>query len=146
MNIVLALWLLFAPQAAKAPQSSAQYYPAGNFQAALEKLTPTTSEKGNGYTVMINKRNKAGEAESHDWDSDIFYIVDGAATFVTGGKLVGGKNTGPGEIRAPRIDGGTTHKLSKGDVISIPFNTPHWFKEVNGTVTYFIVKVPNGKK
>jgi len=60
---------------------------------------------------------------------------------VTGGKVVDGRSTGPGEIRGASIDGGTARKLGKGDVIIVPKGTPHWFKEVQGTVNYYVVKV-----
>jgi len=79
--------------------------------------------------------------EIHERDMDIFYILEGSATFVTGGKAKEPKTTGPGEIRAKEIVGGEDRHLVKGDVIVIPNGVPHWFKEVNGTFLYYVVKV-----
>lgn len=93
------------------------------------------------FSVMTARRDKAGEVELHTRDTDIIYIVDGTATFVTGGKMIGGHNTAPGEERGSSIEGGETHHLSKGDVIVIPPDTPHWFEHVPGPFLYFVVKV-----
>jgi quercetin dioxygenase-like cupin family protein len=91
--------------------------------------------------VSGSHRDKAGQSEVHEKETDVFYIVDGAATFVTGGKMVGGKLTKPGQYLGSGIEGGQTHQLKKGDVLVIPANTPHWFKEVPQSVSYFVVKV-----
>jgi quercetin dioxygenase-like cupin family protein len=77
----------------------------------------------------------------HDKETDVIYVVDGTATFVTGGTMVGGKMTTPGQLMGSDIKGGQTHHLSKGDVIVIPARTPHWFKEVPQSVSYYVVKV-----
>ena len=61
---------------------------------------------------------------------DVLYITDGSATFVYGGKIVGAKNTRPGQWLGTDITGGTTQKLVKGDVVVVPAGMPHWFKEV----------------
>ena len=93
------------------------------------------------FKVQAGRRIVPGSAEIHVRDTDVFYIVEGSATFVTGGAAVDGKETGPGEIRAKSITGGTEHHLEKGDVIIIPNGIPHQFTEVNGTFLYFVVKV-----
>ena len=93
------------------------------------------------YKVQTGRRVKAGEVEFHDHDTDIFYVLDGTATFVTGGTIEGSRSTGPGETRGKEIKGGVTHHLAKGDVIVIPAGVPHWFTEVGGTFLYFVVKV-----
>lgn len=80
-------------------------------------------------------------AEIHERDTDIVYVLDGTATFVTGGTMVDGKTTGPDEIRGKSINGGETRKLLKGDVVIVPNGTPHWFREVGGTFLYYVVKV-----
>ena len=47
-----------------------------------------------------------------------------------------------GQVRAKGIEGGTTHQLRKGDVITIPAKTPHWWKEVSsGTIGYDAVNI-----
>ena len=93
------------------------------------------------YMVNTSRRDKPGLAEIHRLDTDIIYVVEGTATFVTGGTVVETKEIEPNEIRGSRIDGGETRQLSKGEVIIVPNNTPHWFKEVGGTFLYYTIKV-----
>ena len=91
--------------------------------------------------VSGSHREKGGQAEVHEKQTDVFYIVEGEATFVTGGTMVGGKVTSPGQLLGSGIKGGQTHHLKKGDVIVIPAGTPHWFQEVPRSVSYYVVKV-----
>ena len=91
--------------------------------------------------VQGAQRSGPGQVEVHDKETDVLYVIEGAATFVTGGKMIGGKSTGPGQSRGTDIQGGETHHLTKGDVIVIQAGTPHWFKEVPKSANYFVVKV-----
>jgi len=92
------------------------------------------------YTVNVNSRNMAGQVEVHDKETDIFYVMEGEATFVTGGTMIGGKQSRPDQWLGTDIQGGETHHLTKGDVIVIPAGTPHWFKQVPSSIKYFTVK------
>lgn len=109
-----------------------------------EKVSATMAKGGqiigdHGLIVLAQRRG-AGEVEVHEKTNHVFIIVEGEATFVTGGKLVGAKDTAPGQIRAANVEGGEVHHLSKGDVITIPAKTPHWFKEVpSKTIAYYAV-------
>jgi quercetin dioxygenase-like cupin family protein len=91
--------------------------------------------------VAVFHRDKGGEVEIHKKDTDVFYILEGEATFVTGGTVTGGRETAPDEVRIAAMEGGVTRKIGKGDVIVVPANVTHWFKEVEKPVTYFGVKV-----
>jgi hypothetical protein len=72
----------------------------------------------------------------------MFVILDGHATVVTGGKIIGEKSTGPGEIRGKSVDGGTRQEVSAGDVVHIPAGLAHQTLVADGeTVTYFVIKV-----
>ena len=118
--------------------------PSGVVQIDHEKVT---FEKGtkvletSEFKIMTSRRTGPGLVEIHEHDTDIFHIIDGTAEFVTGGTVVGLKTNPNGEGMGKEITGGETHHLSKGDVIVIPRGTPHWFKEVNGPFTYYVVKV-----
>lgn len=92
------------------------------------------------YMVHASRREKAGLAEVHMKDADIIYVLEGVATFVTGGTVVEPKAVAPDEIRGREIAGGDTRQLQKGDVIIVPAGTPHWFKEVPTTFLYYVVK------
>jgi quercetin dioxygenase-like cupin family protein len=91
--------------------------------------------------VQGGHRDKTGQVEVHETETDIIYVQDGEATFVTGGKMIGGKLTKPGQYLGTEIQGGESHHLTKGDVIVVQAGTPHWFKQVPGTISYFVVKV-----
>ncbi len=93
------------------------------------------------YMVHTSRRDKPGLAEIHALDTDIIYVMEGTATFVTGGTAVDAKEIAPNEIRGSRIEGGVTRQLSKGQVIIVPNNTAHWFKEVNSEFLYYTIKV-----
>ena len=93
-----------------------------------------------GYTVSMNSRNATGQVEVHEKETDIFYVTQGEATFVTGGKMIGGKVSRPNQLLGTDIEGGETHHLTKGDVVVIPAGTPHWFKQVPQSIQYFVVK------
>ena len=90
--------------------------------------------------VVLAQRRTAGEVEVHAKTNHVFIIVEGEATFVTGGTLVGAKQTAPDQTRAESVQGGETHHLTKGDVITIPAKTPHWFKDVpTKTIAYYAI-------
>lgn len=93
------------------------------------------------YMVHTSRRDKSGLAEVHALDTDIIYVLQGTATLVTGGTAVDAKEIAPNEFRGSRIEGGVTRQISKGEVIIVPSNTAHWFKEVNGEFLYYTIKV-----
>ena len=113
-----------------------------------EKVSATMAKGGqiigdHGLIVLAQRRG-AGEVEVHEKTNHVFIIVEGEATMVTGGTLVGAKQTAPGQVRASDVKGGQTYHLTKGDVITIPAKTPHWFKEVpTKTVAYYAVNMEN---
>jgi unsaturated rhamnogalacturonyl hydrolase len=117
-----------------------KYFSAAEVRASFEKGSPLIAKDGHSYAVLTGRRDKPGQSELHEKDTDVFYIVEGSATFVTGGKMLDPKTTGPGEVRGSGIEGGQTQTLSKDDVIVIPAGVPHWFKDVQGTFLYFVVK------
>jgi len=96
--------------------------------------------QGPGYKVDASRRDASGEAEVHGLDTDVFYVVSGKATFVTGGELVEPRSTAPNEIRGASIRNGATQMLSAGDVVVVPSGVPHWFRTVSEPFTYFVVK------
>ena len=106
---------------------------------ALAKGGPMVT--ASNLIVQGGHRVKAGQVEVHDTETDVIYVQDGEATFVTGGKMIGGKLTKPGQYLGTEIQGGESHHLTKGDAIVVPAGTPHWFKGVPGTISYFVVKV-----
>jgi quercetin dioxygenase-like cupin family protein len=92
-------------------------------------------------SILMAHRDKPGMVEVHDKETDTIYVLAGSATFVTGGTMVGGNVTEPGQQRGTDIKGGDPHALVKGDVVVVPAGVPHWFKEVAGSIDYYVVKV-----
>jgi mannose-6-phosphate isomerase-like protein (cupin superfamily) len=93
------------------------------------------------FSVTVARRTEPGMVEVHDKETDTFYVLDGAATIVTGGKMIGGSQTGPGQHRGTDIEGGQAQQLTQGDVMVIPAGVPHWFKDVPSSIEYYVVKV-----
>ena len=96
---------------------------------------------GENYMVHASRREKPGMSEVHELDTDIIYVLGGTATFITGGKSIESRMVAANEYRGTMIDGGETRQLKKGDVVIVPKGTPHWFKQVDGTFLYYVVKV-----
>lgn len=98
-------------------------------------------DQGERYMVHASRRDAAGQAEVHAKDADIIYVLDGTATFVTGGTVVDPKTTAQDEVRGREIVQGETRQLKKGDIVIVPAGTPHWFQKVPAALTYYVVKV-----
>jgi mannose-6-phosphate isomerase-like protein (cupin superfamily) len=125
--------------AARGVPSTVTYIPHDKVNTTMAKGGQIIGE--NGLIVLANRRG-AGEVEVHENTNHVFIIVEGEATFVTGGTMVGAKNTAPGQIRAANVNGGQTYHLTKGDVITVPAKTPHWFKEVpTQTIAYYAINL-----
>lgn len=122
--------------------SGVTYLDSKQVATAFERGVPLL-EVGE-YKIHASRREQAGQAEVHEADTDIVYVLKGSATFVTGGDVVDGTTTATEEIRGASITGGETRRLVPGDVIVVRHGTPHWFKAVQGPFLYFVVKVRTG--
>jgi mannose-6-phosphate isomerase-like protein (cupin superfamily) len=136
--ISIFTFLTFATITSAAQKAAVVYVPADKVAAALKEGTRFAI--GPDFIAMGSKRTGPGQVEVHQKETDTFYVLDGEATFVTGGKMIGGKVTGPNQLRGTSIEGGETHHLKKGDFISVPAGMPHWFKEVPTSINYYVVK------
>jgi glc operon protein GlcG len=96
---------------------------------------------GRNYMVHASRREKPGQAEVHTRDTDVIYVLDGSATFVTGGEAVDLKTTAPDEARGTDIRNGKSQEIAKGDLIVVPNGVPHQFLQVTNPFLYYVVKV-----
>jgi uncharacterized protein GlcG (DUF336 family)/quercetin dioxygenase-like cupin family protein len=119
--------------------ASAIHIDATAVDAAFAKGMPLL-ENGD-YKIHASRREGPGKAEVHDHETDVIHVLEGSATFVTGGRIVEGAEITPGETRGAGIEGGDARTIGKGDVVVVPAGTPHWFREVQGPLLYFVVKV-----
>ncbi len=141
LTLITAIALLAATA-----ESSGQGVPAavhfiGHDQVAsvMAKGGPILNDPG---LLILANRREAGEAEYHEHTNHIFIMVEGEATIIVGGTMVGAKQSAPDQKRGTSLEGGQTYHLTKGDVITIPAKTPHWWKEVpSKTVAYYAINI-----
>lgn len=124
------------------PRPDVIYIDGKRVGEAFEKGDVLIDGEGRNYMVHASRRTAPGQAEVHTRDTDVFYVLSGSATFVTGGTLVEpAAASGDDEIRARAIEGGETRRIAAGDVVVVPKGTPHWFRDVDVPMTYYVVKV-----
>jgi len=127
---------------AQTTPASVTAIPGAEVSAAFVKGRPLIETAA--YKIHASRRDAPGQAEVHALDTDIFYILDGAATVVTGGEVTELKETAPNERRGASITGGATRRLAKGDIVIITNGVPHQFTEVQSPFLYYTVKVTAG--
>ncbi len=95
-----------------------------------------------GYAAVVVRRTKPDRAEVHKTQMDIWHVVEGSGTLVTGGSMVEPSETEPNELRGRAISGGEERHVSKGDFLTIPSGVPHWIRSIDGKeIIYLVVKV-----
>jgi mannose-6-phosphate isomerase-like protein (cupin superfamily) len=109
-----------------------------NFVQPIIRLAP--------YTTNLEYRVAGLNANAavHEHEAELFYVVEGSGTLVTGGTLRDEKRTNAENLQGSGIDGGTRQKVSKGDFLIVPENTPHWFGEIDGALVLVSFHVPRG--
>jgi len=96
-----------------------------------------------GVYGVFRPKTITQEANRHETKvAEIYYILNGNATLVTGGTLPDPKPLRPGSttFQSTRIEGGISRKVSKGDVVIIPGRTAHWFSNQDGDLSYLIFR------
>ena len=137
-------------QTATPDLSKGIYASAADVAAVVKKVGDVPN--GNGriiqlapYNVAIEHRMPAKQGASvHEKEAELFYIIDGSATIVTGGKLIDEKRNGD-NLTGTGIEGGTPQRLSKGDFIMVPPGVPHWFSNVDSPLTQMSLHLPMAK-
>jgi mannose-6-phosphate isomerase-like protein (cupin superfamily) len=166
MTRFFALVLLLA-QAGTTKTLPATDVKAADIQATVreeiaKKLTDvpirTVDAGGQNVSIAVVHRDKGTNLTgmaSHDKVSEVYYVVEGSGTFVTGGTMVNPQKresssdtvkqlSGPG-FAGTGIRGGVSRNLSKGDIVVIPAGTPHGFTDVQETITYTIIRIDPGR-
>jgi mannose-6-phosphate isomerase-like protein (cupin superfamily) len=148
---VVLLVLAVAPASMWSADAKATVWKHGSLVQMDKKLSQELDSERSASDVLgtysnhhfeIAIRKATGNAELHENQNDVFFIVSGEATLVTGGTLVDRKLTEPHEYEGKSIEGGNSVKLAAGDVVHIPFNIPHQLIVENGKeIEYFVVKI-----
>ena len=94
------------------------------------------------YRVNMEHRVMDQAASVHEKEAEFFYVIDGAGTLVTGGKLVDEKRTNDANLSGTSISGGVTKQIKKGDFVMVPQGVPHHFPKVEGNLTLMSLHLP----
>jgi mannose-6-phosphate isomerase-like protein (cupin superfamily) len=160
LTLLAATVLARQPEPKPTPQAAAQSSakPTKTFTSAADLtalIAKAKSERKEGqplvtepmielesYDGHLEYRASVGNAAVHEKEAELFYVIDGSATLVTGGKLVNEKRTDATNLNGSAIQGGTPRNIAKGDWVLVPENTPHWFSPINGVLELFSLHVP----
>lgn len=94
------------------------------------------------YNANLEYRASVGPASVHETEAEVFYVIEGSATMITGGKLTKETRTNPANLTGTGIEGGTPRPVAKGDFIVVPEATAHWFSEIKETLVLMTLHVP----
>jgi mannose-6-phosphate isomerase-like protein (cupin superfamily) len=136
-----------------APQAPVTYKSAADVVALIAKAKAQNDTKAaalisqnilslSPYKANLEYRASVGPASIHIKEAEMFYVIDGSATLIIGGKLVNQTQTNADNLSGTAIEGGTPQAVAKGDFIIVPENTGHWFSEIKSTLVLMSVHVP----
>ena len=108
-----------------------------NFAQPIVRLAP--------YTANLEYRVAGVNAPAsvHEREAEMFYVVEGSGTLVTGGTLREEKRTNAENLSGSGIDGGASRRVAKGDWVMVPEKTAHWFTQIDGTLVLMSIHLPN---
>jgi mannose-6-phosphate isomerase-like protein (cupin superfamily) len=136
---------------------------AADVQAFLKQLPPNAiSDRPirvvdvGGYKVgvygVFRPKSVRQDAVLHETRvTEVYQMLEGAGTLVTGGTLMDADKGSVGGVgktfRGSRIEGGVSRRVTKGDIIIIPAGTPHWWSQLEGDISYVIIRPdPEGRQ
>jgi mannose-6-phosphate isomerase-like protein (cupin superfamily) len=135
--------VLFVLQAAAQAPAPAVYRTGADLSAGLKTASTSPDmatspvENSDHYRINVVRRTRPAGAIAHPDGTEVHHIIEGAGTLVTGGTIV---RPASGRGGGATIEGGESRRVAKGDVILIPSGTPHWYKDLEGTITYLEVR------
>ena len=163
MAVVAVALLLALPRSADAQAATSStpgpapdmtkgtYMSAADAAAAVAATAAKQGTSPNGitrilqlapYTVSLEHRIPVAQSAAiHDKDAELFVVIDGSATLVTGGTLVNPMRNGD-NVSGTAITGGTSQKMSKGDFMLIPQGVAHWITDIQGSFTPMTLHLP----
>ncbi len=154
IGICLAITLVTAGLVAqRGPQPDITYRSAADVAALVAKAkaqndtkaAPTISQpilRLAPYSTNLEYRASVGPASVHLKEAEMFYVIDGSGTLVTGGKLTNEKQQNADNLTGTGIENGHAQAMNKGDFAIVPQGTPHWFSEIKQTLVLMSLHVP----
>ena len=145
-TVAVALLAMMSAAQAPAPPAPATYMSEQALMATLKEAERTAPamhtapvKLADHYRINIVRRTTGQGAIAHPDGTEVHHIIEGTATFVTGGTIVRPAG-GNGRGGTATIEGGVSRRVGKGDVILVPAGTPHWYKDLEGSITYLEVR------
>jgi mannose-6-phosphate isomerase-like protein (cupin superfamily) len=173
-KVILTGFVILCGLIARGTNPAGDYISNGSVQDALNKAV---ARGGGGQQILVSDIGKADVtvgvdyvkhdatpgirlrdtakqvASEHDKVTEIYHIMEGRGTLVTGGSIVGIHRepndtavalNGP-TMRGTTIQGGVSRQLGPGDVVVIPAGVPHWFSGVSDDLKFLIIRVDQDK-
>ena len=114
------------------------------------RMVTINGEYNVGAAVVTRAKTSGGAALAHSQITEVYYIISGNGTLVTGGMLEDARdNTAPQALKVigpstagTKILNGKSRQVGPGDMVIIPANTPHTFSEITtDRIVYVVVRV-----
>jgi mannose-6-phosphate isomerase-like protein (cupin superfamily) len=162
-GVAVVLGMLAAQTNRTAP---AIYITGDDIQATLKKAPPDSVSDQAIRTITVGNLNvglgvvhrsaKAPQTSiMHDELTEIYQVISGSGTLVTGGSLAKPERFPPDSAtvkdlagpswRGTVLENGVSRKVKAGDVVIIPAGTGHWFSQIDGSIDYEVMRVDPGK-
>jgi mannose-6-phosphate isomerase-like protein (cupin superfamily) len=121
-----------------------------------QQIRVVDTGKSNVCVGVVYRSAKAAQAAvEHDQVTEVYTIMEGSGTLVTGGTLVNAKRREAShrsvkELNGPSVDGtglqnGESRHVGPGDVVVIPAGVGHFFSSIDGSIRYLVVRVDPDK-
>jgi len=130
-------------------RSKASVFSAADLAAALAKLPgdrPSSAVRVFSlapYNVNVERRQPRPQGASlHEAQAELFYVIEGSATLLTGGSLVAPTRNGT-NLAGTGIEGGVRQPFGKGDFLLVPSGIPHQFVDIQAPVHLMSIYLPN---
>ena len=160
LTLSVSITALFAQAPASRPpatfvtpsEMTTAFKGAPNQSAPLIDMPVRVVDAGRHYlgVAMVRRTSADQSALVHDKIDEIYYMLEGGGTLITGGALLNAKQTlssptiGPG-WNGTSIEHGATRRVNPGDVIFITAGTAHMFSQLDGPIRYLVYRVDPSK-
>jgi mannose-6-phosphate isomerase-like protein (cupin superfamily) len=165
VGVSLLTWATPAAAQTATPPSVATDVTRADFMTVLQSVNPDgVSDQQikvvdiGAYNVAVGILHRSGKAKqtaiAHSEITEIYYVISGVGTFVTGGTMTGASPVaadgtvvkvlvGP-STTGPTIAGGQSRRIGPGDVIIVPPGVAHWFSAIESDLDYLVFRVDPG--